>query len=215
MNTLKIARFEFSMFGINTYAVWDPISKECAIIDPGMINGRERNALTEFVKKNELKVVHLVNTHLHIDHSIGNAFVEEEYGVPTEASPLDAFLGSGIKNQAEMFGLPFECDNVTIRRELKEGDVIKIGEGELKVLHVPGHSPGSLVFYDEHDGFLIAGDVLFQRSIGRTDLPGGDHNALLEGIRGKLLTLPPSTVVYPGHGPATTIGDELKSNPFF
>lgn len=211
---MKIARFEFSLFGINTYVVVDPATRECAVIDPGMINEEEQNALTRFIERNNLSVTHLINTHMHVDHAIGDAFVKDTYGVPVEGHEADAVLGERLKQQALMFGMNEEVGDISIDRPLKEGDIIHIGEGELEVLHVPGHSPGSIVLYDRADGFLIAGDVLFERSIGRTDLPGGNHGLLVEGIKGKLFTLPDNTIVYPGHGGATTIGAEKSGNPF-
>lgn len=211
---MKIARFEFSLFGINTYVVVDPATRECAIIDPGMISEEEQHALTRFIERNRLVVTHLINTHMHVDHAIGDAFVKATYGVPVEAHEADAVLGERLKQQAQMFGMSEEVGEVTVEHPLKEGDIVKIGEGELEVLHVPGHSPGSIVLYDRADGFLIAGDVLFERSIGRTDLPGGDHGLLVEGIKGKLFKLPDDTVVYPGHGGPTTIGAEKAGNPF-
>lgn len=211
---MKVAIFQFDLFGINTYVVYDPVSKECAIIDPGMMSPREEQALVEFIDRNQLKVTHLINTHLHVDHAIGDAFVVDKYGLPVEAHADDEFLGSRMRQQAESFGLPPKAADVTVSQYLSEGDVIHIGDGELEVLHVPGHSPGSIVLYDRKDGFLIAGDVLFQGSIGRTDLPGGSHQQLINGIREKLLPLPDATVVYPGHGPATTIGDERRYNPY-
>lgn len=214
METLKVARFEFSLFGINTYVVWNPDSGECAVIDPGMFNSREEKALDEFIERKNLKVTHLINTHLHIDHAVGNRYVTEKYGVKTEASVEDAFLGKRIEQQALMFGIPDKVNNVPIGKELKDGDVIRIGNGELHVLAVPGHSPGGLAFYDKEDGFVISGDSLFQHSIGRSDLPGGDQDTLISAITEKLLSLPPHTAVYPGHGPATTIGDEIRMNPY-
>lgn len=211
---MKIARFELSLFGINTYVVWDPATKDCAIVDPGMVNDREREALTGFISRNGLKPVHLINTHLHIDHAIGNAFVSETYGLPTEAHRADAPLGAQLAGQARMFGLLEQVNDVEVDRQLEPGDVIRIGDGELRVIHVPGHTPGGLALYDAKDGWVISGDSLFQRSIGRTDLPGGDHRTLLESVRNGLLTLPAETVVYPGHGPSTTIGEEREENPF-
>lgn len=211
---MNLAKFEFSLFGINTYVVFDPETKDCAIIDPGMINTEEENALKNFIERNSLKVTDIINTHLHIDHAIGDAYVQEKYGVPLEAHEADAMLGKRIEQQAVMFGVNEKARAVEITSFLEEGEKIRIGEGELEVLHVPGHSPGSVVLYDKTGGFLIAGDVLFQGSIGRTDLPGGDYGVLLEGIRNKLLVLPPETVVLPGHGNPTTIGEEIRSNPF-
>ena len=211
---MKVAKFGLSLFGINTYVVVDPETRDCAIIDPGMINEEERNAVVRFVEKNNLKVTHLINTHLHIDHAIGNAFVKKQFGVETEAHPDDAFLGNRISEQAREFGLPEVVEPVGIDKPLKDGEIIHIGDGELEVINVPGHSPGGIALYDRKDGFLIAGDILFQGSVGRADLPGGDMNALVSGIQSKLLTLPENTTVFPGHGPATTIGDEKAYNPY-
>lgn len=211
---MKIAKFEFSLFGINSYIVYDPSSKECVIIDPAMIDEEERKAICNFIESNSLKVSHIINTHLHIDHAIADGMISEIYGADVLAHPDDTPLGNQIKAQAAMFGLPFDVENVVIDHALHHGEKIKIGEGELEVIHVPGHSPGSIALYDEKDGFLISGDALFAGSIGRTDLPGGSHSQLIKSIRQNLLTLPPSTIVYPGHGDATTIAKEARSNPF-
>lgn len=209
---MKVARFEFSLFGINTYVVYDPESRECAIIDPGMIEEREREALDNFIARENLRVTHLINTHMHIDHAIGDTYVGKKYGVPVEAHPADEVLGQRLDQQAQMFGMSEQAEGISISSYLSDGDRIVIGKGELEVLHVPGHSPGSVVLYDRDGGFIIAGDVLFQGSIGRTDLPGGSMTELLSGIRSKLLTLPDDTIVFPGHGPSTSIGKERGSN---
>ncbi len=211
---MKIVRFEFSLFGINTYVVIDSKTKECAIIDPGMINAEERNAMLNFINSNGLKVVNVINTHLHVDHAIGNSWSKTTFNAPSSANELDLPLGQQIKQQARMFGLPFEVKDAGVDHYLKDGDIIKIGNGELKVIHVPGHSQGSIALYDAADGFLISGDALFAMSIGRTDLPGGNHQQLLKSIKEKLLSLPEETIVYPGHGQPTTIGKERRSNPF-
>lgn len=211
---MKVAKFGFSLFGINTYIVVDPETRDCAIIDPGMINEDERQAMVRFIEKNGLNITHLINTHLHIDHAIGNAFVKNQFGVKTEAHPADAFLGARLDEQAAQFGIPDMEDSASIDIELKEGDIIHVGDGELMVIHVPGHSPGGIALYDEKDGFLIAGDILFQGSVGRADLPGGNMDQLINGIKSKLLILPDNTVVFPGHGPSTTIGDERARNPY-
>ncbi len=211
---LKVAKLGFYLFGINTYVVYDPEEKECAIIDPGMSQREEFSALEKFIEKEGLTVTHLINTHLHIDHAISDNWVKARYSVPLEAHSDDAMLGERIKQQAEMFGVRAQDVAVEIERPLKEGDVVKIGKGELKVLHVPGHSPGSICLYDEADGFVIVGDALFEGSIGRTDLPGGNFRQLIDAIKSKLLTLPKETVVFSGHGDATTIGRELEQNPY-
>lgn len=211
---MKVARFEFSLFGINTYVVYDLESRECAIIDPAMMGEREQQAMDNFISKNSLKVVDIINTHLHVDHAVGNAYASEQYKAPVLAHKDDEFLGNSIQQQALMFGIPEKMSQFSISQYLNDGDVVKIGKGELDVIHIPGHSPGSIVLYDKADGFVIAGDVLFSGSIGRSDLPGGNGHQLVEGIRNKLLPLPDSTVVYPGHGPVTTIGKERRDNPF-
>ncbi len=211
---VKVAKYGFYMFGINTYVVYDPVAKEAAIIDPGMSQKGEYAALENFIEREGLKVTHLINTHLHIDHAISDKWVKEKYGVPVEANIADAPLGQYIVQQAQSFGIPGEYVAIEIEHPLKEGDVIKIGEGELKVLHVPGHSPGSICLYDKEDGFVIVGDTLFEGSIGRSDLPGGNHRQLVDAIKNKLLTLPKETAVYSGHGTPTTIGREWDTNPY-
>lgn len=211
---MKFSQFVFNGFGINTLVAWDPETREAAIIDPGNSDKEENEALDSFIEKNGLKVTHLINTHMHIDHVMGANHVAEKYGLKCEANPKDSFLGERCAEQARMFGLPQKFYGVEIGKELHEGDIIKIGKGELKVLEVPGHSPGSIALYDKADNVLISGDALFKGSIGRTDLPGGNHATLVHSVEDKLLTLPDDTVVIPGHGPSTTIGYEKKFNPF-
>lgn len=211
---MKVAIFRLSLFGINTYVVYDEATKDCAVIDPGMINDHERQAMTDFIEREGLNVTQIINTHLHIDHVAGDRFMAQKYGAGISAHTDDAPLGNSVEQQARMFGLQEDFSNVKITKPIEDGDIIKIGEGELKVIHIPGHSPGSVALYDSKDGFLIAGDIIFQGSVGRTDLPGGSHEQLISGIKNKLLCLPDSTVVYPGHGPATTVGTEKKYNPF-
>lgn len=212
--SLKTARFEFSLFGINTYVVFDPESRECAIIDPGMMGIEEENAMRNFIARENLKVTHLINTHLHIDHAVGDLFVSQTYGVPLEAHAADLPLMDRIRQQAEMFGIKEKVNVCKAGKLLKEGNKIDVGNSHLIVLHVPGHSPGSIVLYAPDEDVVYAGDVLFAGSVGRTDLPGGSHAQLIRGIKEKLLPLPDKTMVYPGHGPATTIGRERVSNPF-
>lgn len=211
---LKIAKFTFYMFGINTYVVYDPVSHEAAVIDPGMSRQEEFDAMEKFIVRENLKVTHLINTHLHVDHAIADGWVCEKYGVPVEAHGDDATLGAIIPQQAQRFGIREGARRVEIGHQLKEGDVIKIGGGELKVLHVPGHSPGSIALYDEADRFVIVGDTLFEGSIGRTDLMGGSHSQLVDAINKKLMSLPEDVVVFPGHGDSTTIGRERQMNPY-
>ena len=170
---MKIKRFEFNMFPVNCYVLWDD-THEAALIDPGCYYEEEKTALKDYISSNELVVKHLLNTHLHIDHICGNPFCEKTFGIKSEA-----------------------------------------GNTKLEVIHVPGHSPGSIVFYCAADNCLFSGDVLFQGSIGRADLAGGNFDTLIEGICEKLFVLPDETIVYPGHGAPTSIGIEKTENPFF
>lgn len=211
---LKLAKFTFFMFGINTYVVYDPDSKEAAIIDPGMSRPEEFDAMENFIHREHLTVTHLINTHLHLDHAIGDQWVKSKFGVPIEAHPLERNLGLLLAQQAQRFGVKGVNSKIEIDRELKAGEIIKVGSGELKVLHVPGHSPGSVCLYCEKEGWVIVGDTLFEGSIGRTDLMGGNHRQLIDAISKQLMTLPASTAVYSGHGDPTTIGREAASNPY-
>lgn len=211
---MNIAKFEFSLFGINTYVVYDPEQKKAAIIDPGMINAEEEKALDNFISRNDLEVTHIINTHMHIDHAIGAAYAKDKYRVPLFGHKDDEFLSDRLRQQADAFGINEKVRDVTIDSYLTPGEKIHIGNGTLEVIHVPGHSPGSVALYDRAGGFVITGDALFQGSVGRTDLPGGNGGQLIKAIKENLLPLPDSTVVYPGHGPATTIGRERAANPF-
>lgn len=212
---LNIKAFQFNMFGVNTYVVWDPVTLDSAIIDPGMINRSEEAVLDSFVEKEKLNVTQLVNTHMHVDHTFGVPHIRNRYGIELKASPDDTFLGRQAPAQARMFGLDASnVEPVEANVALSDGDHITVGSEEAIVLGVPGHSPGSLVLYFPHSAFVITGDVLFEGSIGRTDLVAGNHQQLLDGIKRKLLSLPDNTKVYPGHGSPTTIGAEKKSNPY-
>lgn len=202
------------MFGINTYLVWNPATGEAAVIDPGMINDMEQAAIDGFISDNGLVVRNLINTHMHVDHIFGDLYIKEKYGVDIAASPADSFLGERAAMQCRMFGLPDDMASVKIDRELKDGDKIDIGGETVDILSVPGHSPGSLVLYFPESKWAITGDVLFRRSIGRTDLVAGNHSQLIDGITTKLFALPDDTTVYPGHGDPTTIGEEKRENPF-
>lgn len=211
---MKVAIFQLMLFQVNCYVVYDPEAKEAAIIDPGIIDPRETDAIDSFLRKHDLKVVAVINTHLHIDHVTANQALAEKYGVDVMAHADDRMLGDRLKDQAREFGLPLKAETAGVTRYLTDGEKIKIGNGELEVIHVPGHSPGGIGLYDAKDGFLISGDTLFDGSIGRTDLPGGNLARLLESVKKRFYTLPDTTVVYPGHGPATTIAKEKQGNPF-
>ena len=189
-------------------------SGECVIIDPGCSSDRENEDIAEYIQNKNLKPVKVICTHLHVDHVLGNAFFAEKYGLKPWANSNDQPMYDMVKQQAEMFGLIMENDPPALEGNLAEGDVIKFGQTSFKVLYVPGHSPGGICIYSESDKAVFVGDCLFSGSIGRTDLWGGNHELLLTRIKSELLTLPAETVVYSGHGPSTTIGEEKESNPF-
>ncbi len=210
---MQVKSFTFNPIQENTYVVYDE-TKECIIIDAGCFTPQEELALADFIEEKELKLKRVINTHLHFDHAFGNAFLAKQYNVLPEAHKEDEFLIPAMPDQAKRFGFPFEIITQNLGKHIEEGDIIKFGNTELKAIHVPGHSPGSLCFYSEKEKVLFAGDVLFLESIGRTDLDRGDYAALISGISSKLLTLPDETVVYSGHGPSTTIGHEKQHNPF-
>ena len=213
---MKIKSLEFNFFGVNTYIVWDELTLEAAIVDPGMFNQKECESLVSFITDNNLKVTALINTHMHIDHVAGDDFVEEYYHVGLTAHPSDAFLGLQRDMQVMMFHLrKINTSPLEINHPVSQGDKIFLGQQYLSVIEVPGHSPGSIALYCPENDFVITGDALFDGSIGRTDLPGGNYATLIKSITDRLLTLPPHTNVYPGHGPATTIAEEISSNPFF
>ena len=212
---LSVKIFVFNPFMENTLVVYDDHTREAAIVDCGCLYDTERNELKKFSADNNLSVKYLLNTHLHLDHQFGNAWAAAEYGVLPLAHRNDEKLIDNLPSQAMLFGIPDSVDAQPLGGYIAEGDEITIGSSKLKAIFVPGHSAGSLCFYSASDGILIAGDVLFAGSIGRTDLPGGDFDLLTNGIREKLFTLPLNTKVYPGHGPTTSIDREIHSNPFF
>lgn len=211
---MKVSRFVVNPFGVNSYVMWDPSSREAAIVDPGMTDEAERNALDSFIQREELKPVHLINTHMHLDHIFGNLYVKGKYGLDIEAHPADDFLGRTLEEQVRRFRMPVDATNHGLDVELHDGQRLWLGKEPVDIIAVPGHSPGSIALYCPESNFVITGDALFRGSIGRTDLPKGDFDTLVTSIRTRLLTLPPDTVVLPGHGPETTVGAELKGNPY-
>lgn len=211
---MKIARFIFNLFGVNTYVMWDPVSLEAAIVDPGMTDDAEREAIDRFITDKSLRVTLLLDTHMHIDHIAGNTYVRDRYGVEIRAGKADEFLSLSLPEQSSQFHFPSRPEAHGVGVELKDGDTLYLGKEPIDVITVPGHSPGSVAFYCPESGFVITGDALFNGSIGRTDLPGGDMRTLITSVRSRLLTLPPDTMVLPGHGDETTIGREKASNIF-
>jgi hydroxyacylglutathione hydrolase len=209
---ISIKILEFNPFRENTYLVADETGK-CIIIDPGCEDRREKEILKSELIRSGLNPVKLINTHCHIDHILGNAFIKTTFSIPLIIHKLELPLLNSADQQRIIFGLDPD-DSAVPDLFVEEGDLIKFGNSEFEVLHIPGHSPGSIVLVNRPEKIAIVGDVLFQGSIGRSDLPGGDYNKLIENIKGKLLILDPDTVIYPGHGPATKVSVERSSNPF-
>lgn len=210
---MNIKIFEFNPIAENTYVVYDE-TKECVIIDAGCFFPDEKNQLLDFILDNDLVVKHLLNTHLHFDHVFGNKFILDQFGLKAFANDKDLFLLEAMPAQMRMFGFKDAEEAPAIGTFIKENDTIEFGNQKFIVLEVPGHSPGSVAFYSENGECVFVGDALFRGSIGRTDLAGGNQSQLIETIRTRLLTLPPETIVYPGHGPQTTIREEKRNNPF-
>jgi len=209
---LKIDFFTFNPFQENTYLLHDETG-QCIIIDPGCYTPAEKDELKNFIENQKLKPVRLINTHCHIDHVLGNRFVADTYGLQLELHLMELPLLRAVTEYGPQYGIfpePFPEPTLLI----SEGDQINFGNSKLKVLFTPGHSPGSICFYDEAGKTIVSGDVLFQMSIGRTDMPGGNYNQLIKSIQEVLFRLPDDVRVYPGHGPYTTIGFEKKNNPF-
>ena len=210
---MTIKTFTFNPFQENTYLVFDE-TNEAVVIDAGCLQAGEKQILTRFIEDNKLTLKRVLNTHLHLDHQFGNKFLFDTYGIAPEACIEDEFLLENVVAQARSYGFPVTEEAQPLGAYITENQEITFGNSSLKAIHAPGHSPGSMVLYSEKDGVMFAGDVLFQGSIGRTDLPKGDYASLILAITKKLLVLPDSTVVYCGHGPSTTIGYEKKNNPY-
>ena len=208
-----VAKFTFNPFQENTYVVYDD-TKECVIFDPGCYTAEERKTLKAFIEEKQLRPVRLINTHCHLDHVFGNQFIAETYDLTLEIHRGEKIVLDTVPQVAQLYGIPLPAPSPPAGRFIEEGDQITFGQSSFEALLTPGHSPASLSFYCESHDFLIAGDVLFQGSIGRTDLPGGDFDTLISSIRQKLFTLGDQVSVHPGHGPETTIGYERKHNPF-
>ena len=211
---LKIKCFIFNPVAENTYIVWDDESLECAVIDAGCYSTEEKKELQEYIERENLKVKYLLATHLHFDHVFGNTFVSDTFGVGLSAHHDDEFMLDRFSERTALFGLQTADTPAPVSRHLTEKDILSVGRYDFSIIHVPGHSPGSLIFYCAKAGVAISGDVLFQNSIGRTDLWGGNYEVLVSSIQKKLFILPDSTVIYPGHGPSTTIGHEKTHNPY-
>jgi hydroxyacylglutathione hydrolase len=209
---MRLKSFTFNPFQQNTYLIWDETST-AAIIDPGNHSNTEHIQLQQFISDNKLSLKRCLLTHAHIDHVLGCDFIHRTYGLLPEVHQKDLFFIERMSQTANMYGIPFEQAPAP-EMFIEEGQIISVGTVELKCLFTPGHSPGSISFYNAKAGVVISGDVLFMQSIGRTDLPMGNHETLIQSIQTELFSLPDTTKVYSGHGPATTIGNEKLHNPF-
>ena len=208
----QVASFTFNPFQENTYVLYDE-TKECIIIDPGCYTNAEKEELVQFIAQHELTPKRLINTHCHIDHVFGNKFIAEKYQLVLEIHEGELPVLAALQQTASMYGVTAE-PSPSPQKFLAEGDELSFGNTKLDILFTPGHSPASISFFCKASHFLIAGDVLFYGSIGRTDLPGGNFNTLISSIKNKFYPLGDEVKVYCGHGPTTTIGFEKQNNPF-
>ena len=208
-----VQAFEFSAFSENTYVIADDATGEAVVIDPGCYDQVEKEALARFIDERNLTVKYLLLTHAHLDHVFGVAYVKRKYGVKAYLHELDMPVFNDVPTRCQMFGLR-GYDPATIDEFLNEGDQFRFGNTTLDVIFVPGHAPGHVAFVNHADRYVVGGDVLFRNSIGRTDLPLGNHDQLLNSIQTQFYTLPDDYVVYPGHMDPTTIGHEKRTNPY-
>ena len=209
---INIKQFYFNDLRECTYVLYDETG-ECVVVDPGCHTTSEQERLAKFIEQNNLKPVKIINTHGHFDHIMGAAFVAEKWNIPMYLHPLDKGQLERAQQYCQMFGYNIATPP-TDTIDLNEGEPVKFGNSELQVIHTPGHTRGGVCFYSIPNKFIITGDSLFAGSIGRTDLPGGDYDALMESLLGKVCKLDGEMTVYPGHGPETTISQELNTNPF-
>jgi len=208
---MQIKQFTFNPFQENTFIIYAE-NKEAIIIDPGFYEKSEQDIFFEFINKNQLNPIALLNTHAHIDHVLGNNLVVSEFNIPYHLHALDVPVLESVKNYAHLYGFQSYLESPSPTNFLEEGKSIFLNNKEIKVSHTPGHSPGHVVFYLPEDNIVINGDVLFKGSFGRVDLPGGNLETLKKSIHEVMFSLPEETLVYCGHGPETTIGQEKRSN---
>ncbi|MBO7067542.1 MAG: MBL fold metallo-hydrolase [Bacteroidaceae bacterium] len=206
--------FIFNPVGENTYLIWDEETLEAAIIDAGMSNNRENTIVSEFITKEKLKLKYALQTHMHFDHVWGLSYITETYGLKPLCHIADESIYSQVPEMTSMFRLSMNWNLPVIERYIDEGETFMLGNTSIRVLHTPGHTPGGLSYYVESAHTIFTGDTLFQGSIGRTDLPGGDMNTEISSIKNKIITLPSDTIIYSGHGPKSNVGWELRNNPY-
>jgi glyoxylase-like metal-dependent hydrolase (beta-lactamase superfamily II) len=209
---IQIQRFTFNDFMVNTYLLWDE-TLDAVLIDAACYDQEEQKELREFIERKGLRLVENLNTHCHVDHVLGNEFVAAQFGVNPRYHQDSEFFFQTVREIGSSFG--FRLGNIPKPAGyLEDGQTVTWGHSSLTVLFTPGHANGHVCFYQPEQGFVITGDVLFKDTIGRTDLPSGNFDLLMQSIKNKLFTLPEDTIVWPGHGPDTTIGYESRNNPF-
>ncbi len=210
---MKIKSFVLNPFGINCYLYYDEKTGEGILIDPAISSEEEKTQISRYIESEKVKIKYIINTHGHLDHVIGNKWAKDTFSAPLYFHEKDKPLVEKVTEQGLMFGIDVfaqpEADKF-----ITEGDIITFNNCKLKIIHTPGHSSGSICLVDEENKVIFSGDTLFNNSIGRTDLPGGDMKILLDSINLKILCYPDDFEVYPGHMESTTIGDEKKYNPF-
>lgn len=209
---INIQSFTFNALQENTYLLFDE-TKACIVIDPGCYDREEQQEVTDFISANKLEIQFILNTHCHVDHVLGNFFLKQKYGVKLGIHKTEEAILRAVKVYAPTYGF-MRYQETSADFFLEENTDIEFGASTLRIIFVPGHSPGHIAFYSDKQKFCIAGDVIFYRSIGRSDLPGGNHNTLIKSIKENILVLDDAVKIYPGHGPATTVGEERKYNPF-
>jgi len=209
---IKLKQFTFNPYQENTYILYDD-TLQCVIIDPGMLDSREQNQLAAFIKDQKLTPTLLLNTHCHIDHVLGNKFVFDMWSLKPQFHRGELIVLQAVAGYAPQMGINYELSPEP-EVFLEETGVVSFGNSSLQLIFAPGHSPAHLCFYAKEDNFLIGGDVLFYTSVGRSDLPGGNHDLLIKNIKEKLFLLPDNCTVFPGHGQETTIGFEKINNPY-
>lgn len=209
---MKIKKFEFNPIAVNTYLLYDD-TNEAVLIDCGASNKKEYEELDDYIQENRLMLKYLLSTHLHFDHVLGNYFIYKQYGLKPQYHRVEDSM-PGLRAQSVAFGLGLDYESVATGHFITKGELILFGNTSLKALLTPGHSPGSLSFYSEAAHCVFTGDALFYHSIGRTDLWGGSEETLVQSIRSQLLTLPEDTIIYPGHGPSSTVKEEKQHNPY-
>ncbi len=211
---MHIVKFTVNPFGENTYILKSNASSKAIVVDPGMMTAAEREAVDGYIEQNQLEPQCILVTHMHVDHVASAAWLASKYGIKIKASKADAALAASLPAQAARFGLKIEVNAIETYDAIGDGDSLSLDGETINVLASPGHSPGGLAFYLPQSSAVLVGDSLFLGSIGRTDLPGGSHEQLVESIKAKTLTLPGGTTVLPGHGPQTSVAGEMSHNPY-